>query len=82
MKENRGGKNKKQEEAQLSNLRATLWPLGRDSLPPSDLRQIHFAMNNISNELPQHVVGATSVHDFQHQLMQITCTRCEFGDAN
>ena len=41
-----------------------------------------FGMVRIYNDLPQHVVDATSVRDFQHQLMLITRARCQAKDAD
>jgi len=40
-----------------------------------------FAMADVYNNLPQHVVDATSVNIFQNYLMQIARTRCQQGDA-
>ena len=40
-----------------------------------------FAMVDIYNNLPQHVVDAKSVSAFQHCLMHTVRTRCQQGDA-
>ena len=39
-----------------------------------------FAMVDIYNNLPQHVVDVTSVSSFQHYLTHIARTRCQSGD--
>ena len=40
-----------------------------------------FLMTDIYNNLPQHVVDATSVSSFQSYLMQIVRTRCQLQDV-
>jgi len=40
-----------------------------------------FAMADVYNNLPQHVVDATSVQTFQNYLIQIARTRCQQGDV-
>ena len=40
-----------------------------------------FGMIDVYNNLPQQVIDATSVSDFQHQLMHVARTRCQLGDA-
>ena len=39
-----------------------------------------FAMTDVYNNLPQHVVDATSVKVFQQYLIQIARTRCQLGE--
>ena len=41
-----------------------------------------FAMCDIYNNLPQEVVNAKSVHEFQKRLMQIVHSRCQHGDPD
>ena len=41
-----------------------------------------FAMTDVYNDLPQHVVDAPSVKIFQHYLIHIVRTRCQQGDSD
>ena len=41
-----------------------------------------FAMTDVYNDLPQHVVDAPSVKIFQRYLIHIVRTRCQQGDDN
>ena len=40
-----------------------------------------FAMTDVYNNLPQHVVDATNVKSFQSYLTQVARTRCQQGDV-
>ena len=41
-----------------------------------------FAMTEVYNDLPQHVVDAPSVNIFQKYLIHVVRTRCQQGDAS